>query len=81
MIDWNPIESVPRDGTEILLGKYWIDEHNGYFGESRWLWIISGNVLNDEGFCHFTDEDCSFDGKNWHGATHWAEFPNHPTGL
>ncbi len=73
---WQPIETAPQDGTEILLGHFFVDEENHYCG-TRWLWIASGSVADDGKFdCEFTDE--YFTPEGYHKVTHWMPMPATP---
>jgi hypothetical protein len=69
MNDWQPIESAPKDGTEILLyipGGDGVDETRtmdiGRWREwnaGHWLWLMNG-------------------GDGWGGCTHWQPLPAEP---
>lgn len=75
--EWQPIETAPKDGTEILLGHWFVDDPDGYHGGDRWLWIASGSVADDGMFdCDFTDE--YFKPEFFHKVTHWMPLPKPP---
>lgn len=64
MADWQPIETAPRDGTNILL---W-DDRDGTVCAAAWnpsrkAWVASGT------------EDNLF----WVELTHWRQSPEPPT--
>lgn len=65
MIQWQPIETAPRDGkTTILMGKWHDGEH---------YWIASGCIEGDQYWCDFTDDD--FPPFSHQNPTHWAPIP------
>jgi len=75
---WYDIKTAPKN-KEILIGKYYIDDCNGYSGDSRWLWICQGYI--DE--CGFFDafNDDLIEHKHMIYArlpTHWCDIPEAP---
>ena len=63
MSEWQPIETAPKDGTEILTIR-----SNGYIRNARWY----DNPFGRKD----TVIDCA-DGK-WWSVTHWMPLPVPP---
>jgi len=70
-MEWLPIESAPRDGTEVILAAKDSGTWSGYW-EAR---------ENHHGECGWQDEDARFGAYTWRHPskpTHWMpllEFP------
>ena len=78
-VEFLDISSAPKD-VEILVGKWYEDTSDGYFGESRWLWITQG-IIDSEGnfFEAFNDtEVCAEHMTLAREPTHWATLPSPP---
>lgn len=71
MTDWQPIETAPRDGTEVLVGVWAVfDEWDD--GEHRppiWCAWVS---------CAGPGDDFGCEGWNGAPATHWQPLPEPP---
>lgn len=77
MTEWQPIETAPRDGTIIILGKYGSVSRAAYYGRSLkafnacaeirfpWVFLDSTNGVN----AMAADET---------GPTHWQPLPSPP---
>ena len=65
--EWQPIETAPRDGTPILMGKW----HDG-----ERYWIASGSIEGEEYWCDFPDD--TFVPYSHQNPTHWALIPAPP---
>jgi len=71
---WQPIETAPKDGTEILLyDKYkdinkasWIDNWCGSDARYQMQWCIYGSMDSDD---RYRTVDC---------PTHWMPLPEEP---
>lgn len=69
MTEWKPIETAPKDGTEIL----------GWLKEGKWA-VVSFKVTKS--YCHWNRE--FRDSENWWKdnvtctPTHWMPLPNPP---
>lgn len=73
MTQWQPIGTLNNDDN-VLLGKWYEDDCRGYHGESRWLWIASGNLFPDGSvWIDFTDTD--YAGVFYQEPTHWCALP------
>jgi len=72
MSDWQPIETAPRDGTDVLL---WIVHPN-----AEW----SDDPVGDGYVCHAVARWINHNGGGWtwHGMcgtpTHWRSLPSPP---
>lgn len=78
MLEWQPIESAPRDGTHILLFGIWAGEISG----------VSKSPVIDIGI--WTGGTSDFPGDDWWSlptgdayacwmrATHWMPLPKPP---
>jgi hypothetical protein len=80
---WQPIETAPKDGdTEILIGKWFTDDADGYYGDSRWLWIIQATYdLDGSMWDCFADTEIPAQNMNgFNKPTHWMPLPAPPTG-
>ena len=67
-MNWQPIETAPKDGTKILCGRFKEgDEHDGFMAVDRWH-----SYANDgyQGFGKFND-------RFW-PPTHWITLPDRP---
>lgn len=64
-MDWQPIESAPKDGTRILLHMDGTDEPSPAVGEWGMDFWMKKNW-------------CMEAGDYWPGATHWAPLPAPP---
>lgn len=61
--EWQPIDTAPKDGTEVLLLVYGMDTYRSWATDSRWFTELpSGHLF------WFDDED----------VTHWAPLPKIP---
>ena len=66
MIQWQPIETAPKDGTDILCyerGHPKIPEDNGFMAVAHW-----------------SNGTWSEDVSGWVEPTHWMPLPEPPTG-
>lgn len=72
MTQWQPIDSAPKDGTRVLLGRFvkkCQERKNGRMEVDRWH-----EPKRDK--CGFTGWGC-FNEQYW-PATHWAPLPTPP---
>lgn len=90
MTDWQPIDSAPRDGTEIILAipkmasglhyGYWV--HIGWWNDAesffKWRFFDSFN-LTPSGCCDREDDDMvKVNGIGADGPSHWLPLPSPP---
>jgi len=68
---WQSIETVPKDETEVIIGRY--DNDNNYVG---WVWITMGCFDKNQFFCNFLDEDINL--VMYRTATHWTNVLSAP---
>jgi len=81
-MNWQPIETAPRDGRYFLTGNF----NNSFdeFGEyeiARYDARVVDRYVN-VGNGLFKKEPRTlyeFTSDNWHSATHWCEIPKAPT--
>lgn len=79
-MDWQPIETAPKDGTSVLLykpderrvGEYMLA---GYFDDSDGIWGGKWVAVHGNSLGYFSE---------WQGAdqgypTHWQSLPEPPT--
>jgi hypothetical protein len=71
MAEWQPIETAPKDGTEILLGNstwvdlgYWAVNLNGEGGEGWTCEVVQSWGMEEYAYCK---------------PTHWQPAPEPPT--
>lgn len=64
MSEWQPIETAPKDGTNVLLVNRKGNMAAGMFMDGAW-WLRGGNHPN-----------IFFNGH--HGPTHWMPLPKAP---
>lgn len=85
-MEWQPIETAPRDGTEIILAIRSIDAkphwvHIGWWEEGDpfpWRFIDTFGI-NPTGCCEMEEEDrCPVNGARAEGVTHWMPLPPAP---
>lgn len=65
---WQPIETAPKDGTQILMGKW----HDGTL-----YWVGSGAIEGDEFWLDFIDD--FFKPEFHQQPTHWMPLPALPS--
>lgn len=86
MSEWQPIETAPRDGTEVILAitggghkSHWV--HVGWWnaGDSfPWRFIDSFD-LTPTGCCNLEDDDrIPVNGAREESVTHWMPLPAAP---
>ena len=90
MSEWQPIETAPRDGTQIILGRQGDDEYDcSFVGEGYWIEADEDgpdNMGHDAGFVdmHFDFFRCarSFGNPKYRikgiQPTHWQPLPPPP---
>ena len=61
---WQPIETAPKDGTEILVYGSW-------YPHGKWKGMTLASWLPNE-------EMWTFDGDLMHDVTHWMPLPEAP---
>jgi len=85
--EWQPIESAPRDGSEILIlahgmvilaryhpGEWSDDMPNASVEYDGAVWCAFGDALSFE-----IEEGATENGSDWVGAvTHWMPIPTPP---
>ena len=86
---WQPIETAPKDGTEILLAYFGfvMDVAVTFVANSYWLPACIGSPLlgtNDHCVCCPDNENYTGKWKNWeltcaYEPTHWMPLPAAPT--
>lgn len=68
MSEWKPIETAPRDGTKVLLGRFSKGcEHDGRIRVDWWRTHMKAGYT---GFGHFNPE--------YWPPTHWMPLPEPP---
>lgn len=77
---WYPIGTVPRNETAVLIGHYFTETDNGYFGDPKWLWIISGSFDDEFFYDDYTDEEVPAS-EMLSRATHWKLLCGSPNEL
>lgn len=86
MIQWQPIETAPRDGTEIILAikgaghpSHWV--HIGWWNEGDsfpWRFIDTFS-LEPNGCCdNESDDRTPVNGAKEESVTHWMPLPTPP---
>jgi hypothetical protein len=79
-MDWQPIETAPRDGTRILVGGYSPnrDEHYVYLA---WWAIPHEAALPRQGYWRYDGDKACLDASiHSHGAAYWMPLPEPPSG-
>ena len=69
--EWQPIETAPKDGTQLLLycGNEWGGIIVGHYGD-----LLLVNDVTDE----WETETCWQSGLEKFGVTHWMPLPKPP---
>lgn len=67
-----PIETVPKDGTQVMIGRYEAPGNQ----PGQWWWATSGEFEEGEFFSTADDEVLDLD--FFHTATHWWPMPPDP---
>lgn len=71
MTQWQPIETAPRDGTDIIGASYWLMGDGVY----RLGWLAEGYLDGDVWvFASF-----DLDADEYNAPTHWASLPDPPS--
>ena len=73
---WQPIETAPKDGTEVLLFGSWAGEINGKFDPPSiavGLFYGEGDYKEFDWLATNTDAYCV-----WGKPTHWMPLPDEP---
>lgn len=71
MSEWQPIETAPKDGTKILVGRFTGKEGHLHEGRIAVDWYRSAGI--GAGFTGFG----KFNNRHW-PATHWQPLPAPP---
>lgn len=69
-VGWRPIETAPKDGTDILLWEKWGDVPFVGFWHAEGRWSYRSDHL-------YVNGDASLD-PNWNDLTHWMPLPAPP---
>lgn len=77
--EWQPIETAPRDGTEILIGKW--KERGGFrFCRSSWEHFPGNSMEGEQSYDWWACDDDHNDITEDEGPTHWRPLPAPPKG-
>lgn len=85
MSDWQPIDTAPKDGTEIILAilgvnSHWV--HIGWYAPNdpfQWRFIDDFSIT-PTGCCEDEDGDrISVNGAKPASVTHWMPLPEPPS--
>jgi hypothetical protein len=72
MMDWQPIETAPKDGTNVLLYATWMDISVGkFYRDERWR-------LTADGFLAKESEGDTYTEYFEVAPTHWMPLPPKP---
>jgi hypothetical protein len=72
-MNWQPIETAPKDGTQLLLWEqYDAEPFIGYWHGRRDRWAASTTYYDTDGNACVVDRVCS------DGVTHWMPLPPPP---
>lgn len=76
-MDWEPIETAPKDGTDIIVMYMHIDTqivHNAF-----WISEEEGCGHSPEGWWTYTHSEVSRELlDDWRAPTHWLPLPPNP---
>ncbi len=67
MTDWQPIETAPKDGTDILVCE------PGYV-----MAIVSWHPVKTKKAARYPGYWANLLGSNWYYPTHWMPLPEQP---
>ena len=83
MSEWMPIETAPKDGTQILVAR--AGEEIGMGAVEIVDWCVMENwhweQVGDDLYRKVKDAPSEFWNGNGHRATHWLPLPAPPTGA
>lgn len=82
MMEWQPIETAPKDGTRIMLWRGFIN--SGLWAEmviAQWFndeWVWPDQRDNPSTHGNWSDDDMLDGYASAHGFTHWMPLPEPP---
>ena len=78
MSDWQPIETAPKDGTKILVGRDGHQTTTGVWVEDKGRTLVPD--LNEPYWEKFDHSwwDVVFSEDEWFSPTHWMPLPEPP---
>ncbi len=79
-LGWQPIETVPRDGTEVIT-ICMRDDPPCYEIDSWYVGKTDKYTERPDGLYEKRDEEWGTWSQNGHRATHWMPLPKPPTDI
>lgn len=77
MTAWQPIETAPKDGTKILIGRqYWV--HAAYFGPAQHAFSANSDETYPWVILDATNGTNAMLDDAEYGPTHWQPYPEPP---
>lgn len=80
MSEWKPIETAPKDGTQILIARAGDDVGVNEIEITEWFSIEQNHYerIKDDIYRKVTDKPIEGWNGNGHRATHWMPLPSPP---
>ena len=76
IIVWHKLsEEFPENLEDVIFAKWYEDKANGYYGDSRWIWLASGEFNNFEIWLDVDDTARNWNGIGFDKPTHWCVAP------
>lgn len=80
MSEWQPIETAPKDGTEVLIGGGFFDWDGSYGEDVPHTGVTIASWQYRHGAKQWRGNACGgYDEYYWYNPTHWMPLPKSPS--